>query len=74
MKSDTINEIFTQIFPIDSIIFFFRVAKEVVRLPSAQGMMIPETRDQVPHRAPCMEPASFSAYVSAFLSVSLMSK
>ena len=29
-------------------------------LPSAQGMIL-ESRDQVPRRAPCMEPASPSA-------------
>ena len=34
-------------------------------LPSAQGV-IPEFQDQVLHRAPCEEPASPSAYVSAF--------
>ena len=38
-------------------------------LPLAQGV-IPEPGDQVPHRAPCEEPTSPSAYVSAFLSVS----
>ena len=43
----------------------------VERLPSAQGMIL-ETQDQVPRRAPCMEPASPSACVS--LSVSLMNK
>ena len=32
----------------------------VWRLPLAQGMIL-ETRDRVPHRAPCMEPASPSA-------------
>ena len=42
-------------------------------LPLAQGM-IPESRDQVPHWTPCMEPASPSAYVSASLSASLMNK
>ena len=43
--------------------------------PSAQGLIL-ETQDQVPHRAPCMEPASPSACVSAplSLSVSLMNK
>ena len=40
----------------------------VKRLPSAQGMIL-ETQDQVPHGAPCMEPASSSAYVSAPLSL-----
>uniref|UniRef100_A0A8C0KH11 Uncharacterized protein n=1 Tax=Canis lupus dingo TaxID=286419 RepID=A0A8C0KH11_CANLU len=34
--------------------------------PSAQGVIL-GTRDQVPHRAPCMEPASPSASVSASL-------
>ena len=39
-------------------------------LPSAQGMIL-ESRDQLPHQAPCMEPASApSAYVSASLCVS----
>ena len=46
-------------------------------LPSAQGRIL-ETQDRVPHQAPCMEPASPSACVSAslwgILSVSLMSK
>ena len=42
-------------------------------LPSAQGMIL-EFRDQVPHRAPCREPAPPSACVSASLSASLMSK
>ena len=37
-------------------------------LPSAQGVIL-ETRDRVPHRAPCMEPASPSACVSASLSL-----
>ena len=38
-------------------------------LPSAQGVIL-ESQDRVPHRVPCMEPASPSAYVSASLSVS----
>ena len=42
----------------------------VEHLPSAQGV-IPELWDQVPHWAPCMEPASLSAYVSASLCVCL---
>ena len=41
--------------------------------PSAQGVIL-ETQDQVPRWAPCMEPASPSACVSASLSVSLMNK
>ena len=43
--------------------------------PSAQGVIL-ETRDRIPHQAPCMEPASPFACMSAFLSlcVSLMSK
>ena len=41
----------------------------VERLPSAQGV-IQESVDRVPHRAPCMEPASPSACVSASLGVS----
>ena len=40
------------------------------RLPLAQGVIL-ETRDRVPRQAPCMEPASPSAYVSASLSLSL---
>ena len=43
----------------------------VLAPPSAQGMIL-ESRDQVPRRAPCMEPASPSACVSASLCVSLM--
>ena len=39
--------------------------------PSAWGVIL-ETRDRVPHQAPCMEAASPSACVSAPLSVSLM--
>ena len=44
-------------------------------LPSGQGVIL-ESWNQVPHRAPCMEPASPSACVSASLSlsVSLMNK
>ena len=45
----------------------------VERLHLAQGM-IPGFWDQVPHRAPCKEPTSPSAYVSASLCVSLMNK
>ena len=37
-------------------------------LLSARGVIL-ETQDRVPHRAPCMEPASPSACVSASLSV-----
>ena len=36
--------------------------------PAAQGVIL-ETRDQVPHWAPCMEPASPSACVSASCSL-----
>ena len=36
---------------------------EVKCLPSAQGVIL-ESQDQVPHQAPCMEPASPSACVS----------
>ena len=42
-------------------------------LPSAQVIIL-GSRDQFPHWAPHRKPASPSAYVSAFLSVSLMSK
>ena len=38
--------------------------------PSAQGLIL-EAQDRVPRRAPCMEPASSSACVSAPLSLSL---
>ena len=36
--------------------------------PAAPGVIL-ETQDRVPHRAPCLEPASPSAYISAFLSL-----
>ena len=39
----------------------------VERLPSAQGVIL-DSQDRVPHRAPCMKPASPSACVSASLS------
>ena len=42
-------------------------------LPSAQGVIL-GSGDQVPHQAPCMEPASPSACVSTSLCVSLMNK
>ena len=45
----------------------------VERLPWAQGVT-PGSWDQVPRRAPCMEPPSPSACVSASLSLSLMNK
>ena len=45
----------------------------VERLPSAQVMIL-RVWDRVPHRAPFKEPASPSACVSAFLSVSLVNK
>ena len=38
------------------------------RLPSAQGVIL-GSRDQVPHQAPCMKPASPVAYVSASVSL-----
>ena len=41
--------------------------------PSAQGLIL-KSQDRVPRRAPCMEPASPSACVSASLCVSLMNK
>ena len=41
-------------------------------LPSAL-VVIPGSWDQVLYRVPCRDPASPSAYVSALLSVSLMS-
>ena len=45
----------------------------VEHLPSAEGVIL-ESWDGVPHVAPCVGPASPSACVSAFLSVSLMNK
>ena len=39
-------------------------------LPSAHGLIL-ESQDQVPHRAPCMETASPSAYLSVSLSLSV---
>ena len=42
-------------------------------LPSVQGVIL-GTQDQVPHQAPCTEPASPSVCASACLSVSLMIK
>ena len=42
----------------------------VWRLPLAQGVIL-GTLDQVPHQAPCMEPASPSACVSASFSLCL---
>ena len=41
--------------------------------PAAWGVIL-EIQDRVPHRAPCMEPASPSACVSASLSLSCMNK
>ena len=40
----------------------------IEHLPSAQGMIL-GSWDRVPHRAPCVEPVSPSACVSASLSV-----
>ena len=47
----------------------------VWRLPLAQGLIL-ESRDRVPRRAPCMEPASPSpsACVSAPLSLAIINK
>ena len=45
----------------------------VENLPLTQVMIL-ESWDRVLHRAPCEEPASPSAYVSASLCVSLMNK
>ena len=45
----------------------------VKRLPLAQVMIL-ESQDLVPHQAPCMEPASSTACISAALSLSLMNK
>ena len=42
----------------------------VERLPWAQGVIL-ESQDRVPHRVPCMEPASPSAGVSTSLSLCL---
>ena len=46
----------------------------VVEHPPLAQVMIPGSWDQVLHQAPCREPASHSAYVSASFSVSLMNK
>ena len=66
----------------DDIIVYIEIPKELKKRkkgqpgwlsglvpPSAQGVTL-ETRDRVPRRAPCMEPAS----LSASLPVSLMNK
>ena len=45
----------------------------VEHLPSVQ-VVTPGSQDQVPRRAPLMEPASLSACVSATLCVSLMNQ
>ena len=45
----------------------------IEHLPLAQVMIL-RSGDQVLHRAPCREPASPSAYVSASVFVSLMNK
>ena len=45
----------------------------VERLPLAQGLIL-EFWDRVPYQAPCMEPASPSAYVSASLCLSWINK
>ena len=42
-------------------------------LPSAQGVIL-ETRDRVPRQAPCMEPVSPSACISASLCLSRVNK
>ena len=39
-------------------------------LPLALGVIL-GSQDRVPHRAPCMEPVSLSAYVSASISLSI---
>ena len=51
------------------------VAQQVEHLPLAQAM-IPDSWDQVPRQAPCMEPASPFAcdFASFSLSLSLMNK
>ena len=45
----------------------------VEHLPLAQGMIL-KSLNQVLHWAPCIQPASPSAYVSFYLSVLLMNK
>ena len=45
------------------------MAQQVECLPLAQGMVL-ESHDQVPHQAPCMEPASPSAYVLSLIHIS----
>ena len=49
------------------------VAQRFSACLSAQGVIL-EFRDLVPHQAPCMEPASLSACVSASLSLSVSNK
>ena len=46
----------------------------VVERPPLPQFLIPGSWDQVLHRAPCMQPASPSACVSASFCVSLMNK
>ena len=46
----------------------------VVECLSLAQDMIPGSLDGVPHQAPCREPASPSACITASLSVSLMNK
>ena len=49
------------------------VAQLVRHLPSSQVLIL-GSWDRVLHRAPCEEPVSPSAYVSASVSVSLVNK
>ena len=53
---------------VEEVVLGFLGGAAVWRLPLAQGAIL-ETRDRIPRRAPCMEPASPSAYVSASLSL-----
>ena len=77
-KVKQLDWIFTENYPIPEILqiglkghFKGRLGGSVVKhLPSAQSVIL-ESRNRVPHWAPCMEPASPSAYVSASLSLNV---
>ena len=63
------NILFFRTLKIFKLKYLGRLGGSVVEhLPLARGVT-PESRDQVPHQAPCMEPASPSACVSTSLSL-----
>ena len=71
-----IDSVINRILPMGNVGFKIRWADTVISgQPGAQGVT-PRSRDRVPHRAPCVEPAPPSARVSvsAPLSGSLRSK